>query len=814
MILESLSIASFAGTASRTIDFQPGMNIVYGPNEAGKSSIFAAIEHLCLTSSKMTPIKFQRTLGPLVPVGGGDTLMVSARFLIGNDRYGLDKRWGGASGVELHMPDGGVVSDDAAVERIMKGLLPASPAALRSVLLARQSGIDRILGDLKASREPLLDLRELFRRAMHGGDGIPVDRFRAQVETEVAAYFGRWDRRTDGPEQGRGFANPWKQGRGRILESWYAVERLKGAYEELVKAEDSLAELATRLRSIQDGIDEAERFIGRHKDAAEGAVLLEKSILEQDEIKRVESEYLRIYDEWPKTEERGAKGRALLKKRREESGLLGTELEGAKRYLAARDKLREIENRIKKAVECTEALEAARAKREGLTVVDNAIFDELRSLRNRAEEVRRALLSGTISLSLTAGEDLELELRKNIEPPEPIRVMKGEVLDLRTEGALSLRHPGWHIRVQPGESDYDELTVELDKLNAEFERRLKVLNVVSIDEAGIRRDEYNEVTDEIRIAKRLLDDVLQGATLEELRGELGPKPDSGPPRSIEEIVKAHTTVGHEIRSLEIEMASLEETLDNYRETYGKRDTLLDLLLETRAKGAALRKRIAGLPELPAGFTNWQELREAYSGHRDLREELLAERSDLRTRKAALEALLPDVSGEEIALELEEAQAAYRAVRKDASALERILEKSDELLAESGIDFDNELKTAFDGYFSHITGRRYEESRFEDELPAGIVRGDGKVLSYDQLSGGTRDGFALALRLAMAGYFLEEKGGFLLMDDPFVDMDDQHRVDAAAVLRGFSQRAQTIVFTCHPDHAALFESTKMIRLDTE
>ena len=83
-------------------------------------------------------------------------------FSIGNDRYELAKRWGGATGVELRIPDGGMISDDAAVESKMKELLPASPAALRSVLLTRQSGIERILNDLKSSREPLLDLR-LFR---------------------------------------------------------------------------------------------------------------------------------------------------------------------------------------------------------------------------------------------------------------------------------------------------------------------------------------------------------------------------------------------------------------------------------------------------------------------------------------------------------------------------------------------------------------------------------------------------------------------------------------------------------------------------
>ena len=59
---------------------------------------------------------------------------------------------------------------------------------------------------------------------------------------------------------------------------------------------------------------------------------------------------------------------------------------------------------------------------------------------------------------------------------------------------------------------------------------------------------------------------------------------------------------------------------------------------------------------------------------------------------------------------------------------------------------------------------------ESSLPAGLVRGDGQSLPFDLLSEGTKDIFALALRLAMAEFFLSKKKGFLILDDPLVDLD--------------------------------------------
>ncbi|MCB0784886.1 MAG: hypothetical protein KDC02_11835, partial [Flavobacteriales bacterium] len=49
-------------------------------------------------------------------------------------------------------------------------------------------------------------------------------------------------------------------------------------------------------------------------------------------------------------------------------------------------------------------------------------------------------------------------------------------------------------------------------------------------------------------------------------------------------------------------------------------------------------------------------------------------------------------------------------------------------------------------------------------------------------------------------YLKDDDGFLLLDDPFTDMDPARRTAAAGALAAFAQERQVLLLTCHPGHA--------------
>ena len=66
--------------------------------------------------------------------------------------------------------------------------------------------------------------------------------------------------------------------------------------------------------------------------------------------------------------------------------------------------------------------------------------------------------------------------------------------------------------------------------------------------------------------------------------------------------------------------------------------------------------------------------------------------------------------------------------------------------------------------------KYGQAKMLESIPTEFRRKDGAEIPFEWLSAGTKDAFALALRLSMAKHFLGGSRGFLLIDDPMVAMD--------------------------------------------
>jgi exonuclease SbcC len=110
------------------------------------------------------------------------------------------------------------------------------------------------------------------------------------------------------------------------------------------------------------------------------------------------------------------------------------------------------------------------------------------------------------------------------------------------------------------------------------------------------------------------------------------------------------------------------------------------------------------------------------------------------------------------------------------------------------------------YFIHMSGNSFSKVEMEQDLPGKLIKSDGSELTYHLLSFGTKDTFSLALRLAMAEYFLQDKSGFLILDDPLVDMDAGRQALAAEQINEFAKNKQVIFLTCHPQTAKLLNGT--------
>ena len=72
---------------------------------------------------------------------------------------------------------------------------------------------------------------------------------------------------------------------------------------------------------------------------------------------------------------------------------------------------------------------------------------------------------------------------------------------------------------------------------------------------------------------------------------------------------------------------------------------------------------------------------------------------------------------------------------------------------------------------------------------------GEAHGIESYSRGTRDLYALGLRLALVDALYENEQPFIILDDPFIALDDAKLERAKAMLKSIGKTKQILYFTC-------------------
>lgn len=108
------------------------------------------------------------------------------------------------------------------------------------------------------------------------------------------------------------------------------------------------------------------------------------------------------------------------------------------------------------------------------------------------------------------------------------------------------------------------------------------------------------------------------------------------------------------------------------------------------------------------------------------------------------------------------------------------------------------KSRFEEYSRAIAGIEGEYSISTDFEVAKSERGASH--GTDAYSRGTRDLYALAMRLALVDALYEKEAPFIILDDPFIALDDAKIERAKTVLKTIARDKQILYFTCSKSRA--------------
>lgn len=797
MILKQVHLAPFAGISDVELKFRKGLNVILGPNEAGKSTIFHAVSRGLFLPSKLYKKDFERHIQDYIP-HSGDTAAVKVKFAVGPDTYTLFRRWGPSSHVQLTQPDGSTITDDKAVAEIISQLLPVQQGTVNTVLLTCQSGLAATLDALKKNnRLTVNSLSDILMKTLLSTDGVSVDSFRQALDKKHMEAYNNWDRERNSPNNNRGINNPHKKNVGKILTAYYQVERICQEHAEAVQFENQLDTINRQIIEYESVLKETSSFLNRNDALVRDLQEHEKIDKNIEILERDIKECKKAAGEWPVLEKDLETSREKLPALNTLLKSLGNELRNAKTALQGK----ELKQQYERAKKLTDRFETVQKELAALLPLDDRELAEIQKTAARAAHLKTSISAGTLETHLHAKEPLSISVQKDFDKSVEEKLGARQNLRIQAGGRIIIDHDSWSLEILSGAGDFSKVQKDLETAEKKLTGMLEKFKTSSSEEALVLNRTYEKKKLELDSARRNLADELGKETFKSISTKVKKLENlKGADRTPEEIVREQTKAENSRDNLEKKILECQKKADEYLAQYGSGDKLFERLGSLQAQKTKLSGQKASLTPIPAHIKNIREFIRKFDETRTQLQNTRDAMNRAKLSRAEITGRMPELSVEELSRLLEDAREQLEEEQKRGAAIDTIIDATEKELGTIDQNMFQSLEVKIMEYARQITDNRYTGTILSEGVPEKFVRDDGKSFNYNLLSTGTKDVFALIIRLAMADYFLDGAEGFLMMDDPLVDLDPVRQEKSAALIKEYADRKQVILFTCHPSHA--------------
>jgi DNA repair protein SbcC/Rad50 len=790
MRIQSIRLHPFGGTSDRTYTFNAGLNVLEGPNEAGKSTLCNALYHALFTPTDLTPAKFQKVMGRFLPRPNGDHARVTLVFRADGIEHTLIRTWGAKAGSELVLAGQPPLGDAKGVQERIRKALRWNEATWEQVLFINQARLNQTLHQLE--RGDTDDIGDILRRSGRVDGDIPAERIIQSLENRIADHYGRWDRQYDRPEGGRGIDNPWNKGVGPVLKAWYAQEELRKQHDAILQYERDLDAVNGEIARIRDLLHKDAALVQDghlRKDGLNRRAFLEQALAHrQDEIKRL----MKVMTEWPGAAQVVKEKKEAIQRCEQDLEKLKAELANAKKHQDG-ERVRALYQVI---LENRKALEEAQAELARTKLVSKEQVEELRQLQRHVEKIEVEIKAQKLAATLEASAPVTVQVDPGGGTVEQITLGPGESRDLHAEGRITIVHGPLRIGIRSDQKDVEQLFRDLEVARSKQAEFLKTVACEDLAELIAGKEVHDLAQRKVETCRTAYSTSLQNRTQEQweqFMEELAATPAA---RSLAELEKEREVLTTERARHVQEEKNLSGKVDEWTRTHTTVDALMGKVVDLRSQQQKEEAELAALPTVPLGYADAKAylaaLQAAEAAHRQADQAL----NQALLKQSNLQGRTPESTAEELREELDLRQRLFTRQLHEARAYERILARVRALAAHEGPDPLAGLAGRVEHFVHTLSDGKYTP-QLQGTLATGLM--GTHPLENEILSQGTQGVLALAIRLAYAEIYLGEEG-FMVMDDPLTDMDPQRRLQAAKAFMEFAGRHQIILLTCHPEHA--------------
>lgn len=793
MIIRKYACRRFAGLKDRELEFQDGLNIILGPNEAGKSTVVEGIHSVLFMKSRLMK-RDSDFKDRFMPLPDGDSIDGAIIIDHNGKEYTLKKEWGESPYTELIKYSGDIIKNEDEIQKELNLILKFGQGTYSSLFFAKQEDIKSSIEKIMKNEKETSEVSTLLRKTIMELDGVSIEKLENKIESEIKEYFSNWDIVRKCPKNGRGISNPYKREVGKILESFYNKERIKQDMDMANAAEDEFDKARKKLILAEEDIKELKVKKESMEELEEDVT--KRLVLEPefDNISKELDTLIKVNEQWPQNKMRIKQLEEEIKSIDKEIEELSLEKEEAK-LLAEKNSLIEVLKKIENLLEDIEVIKGQALKINPITKED---IDLLQYTFNEMTKTEAMINAGIIigQLNYYKGET-PLMVIKDLE--DVVYIESGE--EFKANGYVRLESKDlFQIELKTGEEDFNALRLDYEKYKKNHMEYLTKLGVSTIAEAEINKEKLEILNSKIKSYNDKIESLLGDYTYDELKEKITSYGDLATIRNLNTIESDINCLIEKKLDKVSEKRLCDKNISDWESIYGNTSKLFERVAYIMSEKNRVNGELSSLKPLPEDFKTAEDFRRALS---EIRREYDAKQErikDLREEYYDCERKLPDITYEELESDY---NIAIKELDKNIQKGNRLLkirenfnvtrEKMDENSFTPVID-------TFSKYIDILTQGNYRSTTIGNDFNIRLSKGDKFTMPIDLLSSGTYDSVALALRLSIIEHILGDNKGFLILDDCLVDLDPDRKEAAIKLINRFASNHQVIFTTCNPDTA--------------
>ncbi len=768
MLIKNIKCDQFAGMRKKDIDLSPNLNIIYGENESGKSTLVELVRNMLFRSVDIgnraaADVDFKNRFIPTATSTGitGDHSDGEISFQHNGQDYRLEKTWG--AGKKCTLDQGGTsINDVKTVDNTIKEFLSYGKGIYDDLIFPTQhDGYATIRSILDIKDNDLkTDLSTLVSQAVTTSGGVTADKLRKAIDDKLSELGEKWDHSADRPTRAG-----LTRGTGAIYQANVAYEQAAATYKETLKAEQNY-------NTTKKAYEDAEQKLKAATDIQESFEKVYEQLKKENDINKD----LTLSKQQLAPRKEAAEHWNEYSNAANKANVLQIELSDAEL--------------IKQLKEVQELSEKIKALKEEIAAFNNISRNDVAAVKELDREIEQ--LKGKLRINIAA------KIKKLGDADiRVISELTGEELDIKAldiNEAVLIKIPDvMEMRISPKDINVDEINAAISERTGRKAAVLEKFGVDSIAELEERLEKCNEKTRQLTQVEGDYQKALGTMTYEQLSESCDLSKEV---RSIEAIMTDIRALCGEKNIVEF-AGRYSALVEDYANKY---DSISENDAEIKKLSDEIAEKEKALSEIVGQIDDSLRTEDPDGKKAELKDAVEAARKDSDDRKAEyIEANTKFVGYSDKMTEAKDLVDDAKAILDEKKELYRHWTNIKAVFENVTANIQNNpmqgISDNFKKYLLMISNNRLNlDGDMDASAKAGLLSGNNKV-GFEHLSEGTKDTVALALRLAVLNHLFPNGGGIAVFDDPFTDMDDSRRDVAMRLITEFAKDNQVIFTTC-------------------